>query len=148
MLPVESKHVQLDSGRILWVEIYGSRSTDCPALLFANGMASTTNAWSSLIHTFSAEFLASHTIVLHDAANTDSVKIYFDNQGAGALSLGEGLQRRTKHIDARHHFIRECISSGKIDISYTPAADMLADIFTKALGRVKHLAAVKMLGLC
>ena len=70
MLPVESKLVQLDSGRILWVEIYGSRSTDCPAVLFANGMASTTNAWSSLVHTLSADFLASHTIILHDAANT------------------------------------------------------------------------------
>ena len=80
--------------------------------------------------------------------NMDSVKMYFDNQGAGALSLGEGLQRRTKHIDVRHHFMMDCISSGKIDISYTPAADMLADIFTKPLGRVKHLAAVKMPGLC
>lgn len=76
------------------------------------------------------------------------VKMYFDNQGAGSLSEGEGLQSRTKHIDVRHHFIRECISSGKINISYTPTADMLADIFTKPLGRVKHQEAVKLLGLC
>ena len=70
MLQVETKHVQLESGRVLWVEIYGSRSLDSPALLFANGMASTTNAWSSLVHSFSAEFLASHTVILHDVANT------------------------------------------------------------------------------
>jgi pimeloyl-ACP methyl ester carboxylesterase len=70
MLQIESKHVELVSGRILWVEIYGSRSSNCPTLLFANGMASTTNAWSSLVHSFSAEFLASHTVILHDAANT------------------------------------------------------------------------------
>lgn len=80
--------------------------------------------------------------------NMDSVRMYFDNQGAGALSVSEGVQRWTKHIDVRHHFIRDCISSGKINITYTPTADMLADVFTKPLGRVKHLAAVKMLGLC
>lgn len=80
--------------------------------------------------------------------NLESIRMYFDNQGAGALSVGEGFQRRTKHIDVRHHFIRDCISSGQINISYTPTADMLADIFTKPLGKVKHNQAVKMLGLC
>lgn len=80
--------------------------------------------------------------------NLELVRMYFDNQGAGALSVGECLQRRTKHIDVRHHFIRDCIASGKINISYTPTADMLADVFTKPLGRVKHTLAVKMLGLC
>ena len=80
--------------------------------------------------------------------NLDLVKLYFDNQGAGALSVGEGLQRQTKHIDVRHHFIRDCISSGQINISYTPTAEMLADIFTKPLGRVKHALAFKMLGRC
>ena len=74
--------------------------------------------------------------------NLDTVRLYFDNQGAGALSVGEGVQRRTKHIDVRHHFIRDCVSSGQINISYTPTADMLADIFTKPLGKVKHAAAV------
>lgn len=78
----------------------------------------------------------------------ESLRLYFDNQGAGCLSEGEGLHRRTKHIDVRHHFIKDCISSGKIDIKYVPTAQMLADILTKPLGRVKHQAAVKMLGLC
>lgn len=77
----------------------------------------------------------------------DSVWIYYDNQGAGCLSTGEGLHRCTKHIDVKHHFIQECITSGKINIQYTPTADMLADVFTKPLGRVKHQQAISVLGL-
>lgn len=77
----------------------------------------------------------------------DTTKIYFDNQGAGYLATGEGLQRRTKHIDVRHHFIRDCITSGKINLSHVPTAQMLADVFTKPLGRIKHQEAVKALGL-
>lgn len=37
--------------------------------------------------------------------NMESVKMYFDNQAAGALSSTKGIHRRTKHIDVRHHFI-------------------------------------------
>ena len=75
------------------------------------------------------------------------LQLHYDNMGAGCLSQGEGLPRRTKHIDVRHHFIRDCIKPGKLNISYTPTADMLADVLTKPLGKIKHQAAVKMLGL-
>lgn len=90
-------------------------------------------------------WLRSLTEELGDGTNL--TKIYFDNQGAGCLSEGEGLRRRTKHIDVKHHFIRDCIKSGKINISYIPTADMLADVLTKPLGKTKHQQAVKMLGL-
>lgn len=76
-----------------------------------------------------------------------SIKLHYDNMGAGCLSQGEGLPRRTKHINIRHHFIQDCITSGKINISHTPTADMVADILTKPLSRVKHQQAVTVLGL-
>lgn len=75
------------------------------------------------------------------------VKLNFDNMGVGCLSEVEGLPRRTKNIDVCHHFIRDSIKSGKINISYTPKADMLANVLTKPLGRTKHQQAVQMLGL-
>lgn len=77
----------------------------------------------------------------------ESIIIYYDHQAVGFLSMGERLHQRTKHIDFKHHFIRECITSGKINIKYIPTADMLADIFTKPLGKVKHQKAVSALGL-
>ncbi|KAL9122677.1 MAG: hypothetical protein Q9187_000763 [Circinaria calcarea] len=70
MLPVTAQLITLPSGRILWTEIYGASSSLSPAISFANGMASTTNAWSSLIHALPPSFFATHTIILHDCANT------------------------------------------------------------------------------
>lgn len=76
-----------------------------------------------------------------------SIKLHYNNMGAGFLSQGGGLPRRTKDIDVRHHFIRDCIRSGEINISYTPTADMVADVLTKPLSRLKHQQAVETLGL-
>lgn len=74
-------------------------------------------------------------------------RIFYNNQGAGYLSTGEGLQQQTKHIDVPHHFIRDCITSGQINLSHIPTSQMLTDIFTKPLGKVKHQQAVAALGL-
>ena len=41
-----------------------------------------------------------------------------DNTGANFLSKNEQVGARTKHIDVRHHFIREKITSGDILLKY------------------------------
>lgn len=79
--------------------------------------------------------------------STDSTRLYINNQGSGCLSEGEGLHRRTKHIDAKHHFICDCIKTRKINISYVPTAEILADVLTKPLGKTEHQQALKILGL-
>ena len=48
--------------------------------------------------------------------------------------------KRTKHIDVKHHFVREAVQTGMINLSYCPTTDMLADLFTKQLPRVKFEA--------
>jgi len=58
-----------------------------------------------------------------------------DNQSAIALSKNPILHDRSKHIDIKFHFIRECVESGKISVDYTSTQEQLADILTKALGR-------------
>ena len=63
--------------------------------------------------------------------------LYCDNQGAIRLSKDATFHGRTKHINVHFHFIRQTVSSGKISVSYIPTANMTADIFTKALDRVK-----------
>jgi hypothetical protein len=37
---------------------------------------------------------------------------------------------KTKHIDIKHHFIRDLIKKGAIFIVWSPTSDMLADILT------------------
>ena len=63
--------------------------------------------------------------------------LYGDNQGALALSKNPVDHQRSKHIDIRYHFIRSHIQDGQIELSYVPSQENLADIFTKAIGRIK-----------
>ena len=44
---------------------------------------------------------------------------------------------RTKHIDIRHHFVRDLVENGFMAIHYVPSDSNLADPFTKCLGRIK-----------
>ena len=43
--------------------------------------------------------------------------------------------KRTKHIDIRHHFLRDNVEKGNIVMTFCKTEDQVADIFTKALGR-------------
>ena len=51
-----------------------------------------------------------------------------DNESTIKMAKSSVGHKRTKHIDIKHHFIRE---TGKITLSFCPTADMLVDIFTK-----------------
>jgi hypothetical protein len=67
------------------------------------------------------------------------VKLLMDNMSAIPLSKNPVHHDRSKHIDTKHHFIRECIEDGKVEVDHVGTAGQLADIFTKALGRVRFL---------
>lgn len=41
---------------------------------------------------------------------TYTIIVYNDNQGAQILTKNSLFHRRTKHIDIRHHFIREAVN--------------------------------------
>ena len=101
MLPCIAKHVALPSGRVLWTELYGSVSTSSKAILFANGMASTTNAWVSLVHSFTASFLEAHAIILHDAANTGKSAYQPDLPDPTLASLANDARALLDHLGFR-----------------------------------------------
>jgi hypothetical protein len=67
--------------------------------------------------------------------------IYEDNQSTIKMTEQPGEHRRTKHIDIRHHFIREKVESNEIRVEYCPTAQQVADIMTKALPKDKYIAA-------
>jgi hypothetical protein len=73
--------------------------------------------------------------------------IYEDNQGTIELAKNPVHHQRTKHIDIQHHFVREKIESGEIDLVYCPTGDQLADTLTKSLTREKFQHFFNKLGL-
>jgi hypothetical protein len=66
-------------------------------------------------------------------------ELLVDNQSAIALSKNPIFHERSKHIDVRYHYIRECVDEGRIIIVYIATEEQLTDILTKALGRVRFL---------
>ena len=59
--------------------------------------------------------------------------ILSDNQAACSLSNSPAVSARSKHIDVRHHFIRDHVQAGSFSTTWIPTDDMPADIFTKLL---------------
>jgi hypothetical protein len=75
------------------------------------------------------------------------IALLCDNKGAIDLAKNPEYHARSKHIDTRHHFIRERVADKSIHIEYINTDVMVADILTKALPRVKHESLTKLLGL-
>ena len=61
--------------------------------------------------------------------------LYCDNQSAIELSKNDLYHDRTKHIDLRYHFIRDCIQKKLFSLQYISTTEQQADIFTKGLQR-------------
>lgn len=78
--------------------------------------------------------------ILPESSN-DKILFHMDNQSAIRLIKNPEFHKRTKHIDVRYHFIREKFEEGQFDLQYISSAEMIADIFTKALPkqRFEHL---------
>ena len=70
-----------------------------------------------------------------------------DNQGAIALAKNPVSHSRAKHIDLRHHFIRDAIEDKIIWLEYIPTVRMTADSLTKALSRQKHVNCLNRMGM-
>jgi hypothetical protein len=61
--------------------------------------------------------------------------LYGDNQGAIALSNNPIGHKRSKHIDIRHHYIRQLVSANTIELKYVRTDGNIADALTKNLPR-------------
>ena len=69
-------------------------------------------------------------------AQEEPTALQVDNQSAMAMASDDVHHARTKHIDIRHHFIRQHISEGTLRLGWVSSAEQEADILTKPLGRV------------
>lgn len=78
----------------------------------------------------------------------ERLTIFCDNISAINISKNPIKHSRTKHIDIRHHFIRELVEQRTLCLEYVETAKQLADIFTKSLDSVRFDSLRKSLGVC
>ncbi|GJV30528.1 retrovirus-related pol polyprotein from transposon TNT 1-94 [Tanacetum coccineum] len=75
------------------------------------------------------------------------VPLYCDNKSVIALYYNNVQHSRAKHIDIRHHFIREFVEKGVVELYFMRTEYQLADIFTKALPRERFEFILPRLGM-
>ncbi|XP_010519130.1 PREDICTED: uncharacterized protein LOC104798658 [Tarenaya hassleriana] len=72
---------------------------------------------------------------------------YCDNTSAINISKNPVQHSRTKHIEIRHHFLREQVEKKTLIIEYISTEKQLADIFTKPLDMNRFVGLQKSLGV-
>ena len=117
---------------------------------FAFFMGNTAFTWMSrkqpivTLSTCEAEYVAATSCVCHaiwlrnllkelSLPQEEPTEICVDNKSAIALAKNPVFHDRSKHIDTRYHFIRECIAKRNVQMEYVRSKDQIADIFTKPL---------------
>ncbi|GKE20694.1 hypothetical protein Tco_1432206 [Tanacetum coccineum] len=101
----------------------------------------------------SAQFLGDKLILWMRSQLTDygfafdKIPLYCDNRSAIALCCNNVQHSRSKHIDIRHHFIREQVEKGMVELYFVTTDYQLAGIFTKALPRERFEFLLPRLGM-
>ena len=71
--------------------------------------------------------------LLDNGVVVEKVPLLCDNESAVKLANNLVQHSRTKHIDIRHHFLRDHVAKNDISLEGVRTKDQLADIFTKPL---------------
>jgi hypothetical protein len=68
------------------------------------------------------------------AVNFETVPLMCDNTSAISVAKNLVFHKRMRHLKRRHHFMRDHVEKGDIDMRYIDIVIQLANIFTKPLG--------------
>ncbi|SCV69321.1 BQ2448_2348 [Microbotryum intermedium] len=74
--------------------------------------------------------------------------IFTDNEATATVARDPVRVSGTRHIRLHEHFVRDMVNQGDISLSHVGTNNMVADIFTKALGPKVFLTHCYALGLC
>nr|GFC73052.1 ribonuclease H-like domain, reverse transcriptase, RNA-dependent DNA polymerase [Tanacetum cinerariifolium] len=87
--------------------------------------------------------------LLRKLAHSEEEKftIRVDNKSAIALMKNPVFHGRSKHIDTKYHFIRECVEREDIQVEFVSGEYQKADILTKPLPKIKFLTMRQLIGL-
>jgi cell fate regulator YaaT (PSP1 superfamily) len=63
----------------------------------------------------------------------ERVPLMCDNTSAISVAKNSVFHKRMRHLERRHHFLRDHVEKGDIEMRYIDTKIQLADIFTKPL---------------
>lgn len=126
------------------------RSTSGYVLFFGNCCVSWQSKRQATVatSTMEAEYMAAGLatqetlwmrLLLQDleCAQDEATEIFEDNQACIATVKDHGAkQSRMKHVDIKHHFIREVVQAGKVKLTYVESTNNVADMLTKPLSKL------------
>ena len=74
--------------------------------------------------------------------------VFCDNTSAINISKNPIFHSRTKHIDIRHHFIRDLVEDKIVSLEYVPIESQIVDILTKPLDVSRFESLRRSISLC
>ena len=134
------------------------RSTTGVICCFAEGAVSwfSQRQASVSISTTEAEIVASSEAarelvwlkrLFADLTHIDKTRLFVDNEAAIKLAHNPEMHRRTKHIETRHFYVRECVQENLLEVERISSQDQLADIMTKPLFKPRFRMLCQAIGL-
>jgi hypothetical protein len=96
--------------------------------------------------TCSKEAIWIRSLLLEMGFRQKETVIFNDNLSSHQITKG-GTSERSKHIDVRHHFIRDNVTNGTIRIKYMKSDELPADFLTKNVNQIKHLKFLNFINL-
>jgi hypothetical protein len=100
---------------------------------------STAEAEYVAAHVAGKEVMSSNNLLTEMNYPQHNVQLFEDNKACITIALQLASKHKTKHIENKIHHIRDMIQKKMVDIVYISTHLQLADIFTKALGKVTFL---------
>ena len=76
------------------------------------------------------------------------VTLYCDNTSAINIAKNLVQHSKTKHIEIRHHYIRDLVNYKILSLEHVSTENQLADIFTKPVDIIKFENLRSALGVC
>jgi hypothetical protein len=78
----------------------------------------------------------------------ERVPLMCDNTSAISIAKNPVFHKRMIHLERRHHFLRDHVEKGDIEMRYIDIERQLADIFIKPLDASRFAALRGEIGVC
>jgi hypothetical protein len=78
----------------------------------------------------------------------ERVSLMCDNTSAISVAKNPVFYKKMRHVERRHHFLRDHVEKGDIEMGYIDTERQLADIFTKPLDSSRFANLREKIGVC